>query len=219
MTTIAILGGTGYAGSHIAAEALSRGFHVVSWSRSRPSEPIEGVTYNHGDLLDEDVLRSVVDGADVVIGALSPRGDLDGSLRFLYSQVADLAQKAGVRLGIVGGAGSLRVEEGGDVPLLRSRTSLKNSVPRPANLPQSSKICARAAMIFSGSLFLPRVISVPTIPEPIPDISASVVMFCSLTRTGFPISLEWTLHRPLSMRSKRPLTRDSVSLSPTKSEI
>ena len=42
MTTIAILGGTGYAGSHIAAEALSRGFHVVSWSRSRPSEPIEG---------------------------------------------------------------------------------------------------------------------------------------------------------------------------------
>ena len=44
MTTIAILGGTGYAGSHIAAEALSRGFHVVSWSRSRPSEPIEGVT-------------------------------------------------------------------------------------------------------------------------------------------------------------------------------
>ena len=85
MTTIAILGGTGYAGSHIAAEALSRGFHVVSWSRSRPSEPIGGVTYNHGDLLDEDVLRSVVDGADVVIGALSPRGALDGSLRFLYS--------------------------------------------------------------------------------------------------------------------------------------
>jgi len=113
MTTIAILGGTGYAGSHIAAEALSRGFHVVSWSRSRPSEPIEGVTYNHGDLLDEEVLRSVVDGADVVVGALSPRGALDGSLRFLYSQVADLAQKAGVRLGIVGGAGSLRVEEGG----------------------------------------------------------------------------------------------------------
>ena len=113
MTTVAILGGTGYAGSHIAAEALSRGFHVVSWSRSRPSEPIEGVTYNHGDLLDEDVLRSVVDGADVVVGALSPRGALDGSLRFLYSQVADLAQKAGVRLGIVGGAGSLRVEEGG----------------------------------------------------------------------------------------------------------
>ena len=74
------------------------------------------MTYNHGDLLDEDVLRSVVDGADVVIGALSPRGDLDVSLRLLYSQVADLAQKAGVRLGIVGGAGSLRVEEGGTYP-------------------------------------------------------------------------------------------------------
>ena len=219
MTTIAILGGTGYAGSHIAAEALSRGFHVVSWSRSRPSEPIEGVTYNHGDLLDEDVLRSVVDGADVVIGALSPRGALDGSLRFLYSQVADLAQKAGVRLGIVGGAGSLRVEEGGDVPLLRSRTSLRNSVPRPANLPQSSKICARAVTIFSGSLFLPLVISGHTIPEPIPGISALVVMSCSLTRMGFPIFLEQTLPRLLSTRLKRPLTRDSVSPSPTKTAI
>ena len=40
----------------------------------------------------------------------------------------------------------------------------------------------------SWTEFLPRVISVHTIPEPIPGISASVVMFCSLTRTGFPIS-------------------------------
>ena len=32
----------------------------------------------------------------------------------------------------------------------------------------------------SWTEFLPRVISVHTIPEPIPGISASVVMFCSL---------------------------------------
>lgn len=39
----------------------------------RSSELIEGVTYNHGDLLNEEVLRRVVDGADVVFGAFPPR--------------------------------------------------------------------------------------------------------------------------------------------------
>ena len=218
MTTVAILGGTGYAGSHIAAEALSRGFHVVSWSRSRPSEPIEGVTYNHGDLLDEDVLRSVVDGADVVVGALSPRGALDGSLRFLYSQVADLAQKAGVRLGIVGGAGSLRVEEGG-----RTLASLPDFPEEFRS--EAGQLAAVLEDLRSRRDDLQWFFVSPAgnfgsyNPGTHTGHSASVVMFCSLMRTGFPIFLEQTLPRLLSTRLKRPLTRDSVSPSPTKTAI
>jgi putative NADH-flavin reductase len=37
---ISILGGTGYAGAHIAAEAVARGHAVTSFSRSRPDKPV-----------------------------------------------------------------------------------------------------------------------------------------------------------------------------------
>lgn len=113
MTQVVVLGGTGYAGSHIVAEAVKRGFSVTSWSRNLPEEKIDGVTYKTGDLLDSSILEGAVSGANVVVGALSPRGALDGKLREVYAAVAAAAQAAGVRFGVVGGAGSLRVSEGG----------------------------------------------------------------------------------------------------------
>lgn len=105
--------GTGYAGAHIAREAVVRGLEVTSWSRSLPESQVDGVAYRTGDLLDAKVLADAVSDADVVVGALSPRGALDGELRSLYATVAKLAEEAGVRLGVVGGAGSLLVSEGG----------------------------------------------------------------------------------------------------------
>ena len=113
MTRVVVLGGTGYAGAHIAREAVARGLEVTSWSRSLPESQVDGVTYRTGDLLDAKVLAEAVSGADVVVGALSPRGALDGELRSLYATVAKLAEEAGVRLGVIGGAGSLFVSEGG----------------------------------------------------------------------------------------------------------
>jgi putative NADH-flavin reductase len=40
MTRIAVIGGTGYAGRHIVAEAVRRGHTVVSVARSVPSERV-----------------------------------------------------------------------------------------------------------------------------------------------------------------------------------
>ena len=115
MTTISVLGGTGFAGSHIVAEAARRGFAVTSWSRKPPEadRQVPGVTYRTGDVLDPAVLTAAVQGADVVLGALSPRGPLDGRLRDVYAALADAASATGARLGVVGGAGSLLVAEGG----------------------------------------------------------------------------------------------------------
>ena len=83
MSHVVIVGGTGYAGSHIAAEAVGRGHQVTSYSRSEPTDPIDGVDYRIGSLSDPDILSAVAHGA---------------------------------RLGIVGGAASSLVHEGG--PLL-----------------------------------------------------------------------------------------------------
>jgi uncharacterized protein YbjT (DUF2867 family) len=44
MARIAVIGGTGYAGSHIVAEGVRRGHDVVSVSRRIPAERIPGAT-------------------------------------------------------------------------------------------------------------------------------------------------------------------------------
>jgi uncharacterized protein len=110
MSRIVVIGGTGYAGSAIVAEAASRGHEVVSFSRSLPAEPVPGVTYVQGDATDEAALSAVVSGADVVVGALAPRGPLAGSFRDAYRTLARLT--GGARLFIVGGFSSLRPAPG-----------------------------------------------------------------------------------------------------------
>jgi putative NADH-flavin reductase len=113
MARITVLGGTGYAGSNIAREAAARGHQVTSYSRNAPAEPIEGVTHVAADVSHPDTHDRIVADTDVVVVALSPRGELEHTLRDVAAAVAAKAQQAGVRLGVVGGAGSLFVSEGG----------------------------------------------------------------------------------------------------------
>ncbi|MEV6710304.1 NAD(P)-dependent oxidoreductase [Micromonospora wenchangensis] len=108
MSRIVVIGGTGYAGSAIVAEAAARGHQVTAFSRSLPAEPVPDVTYVQGDATDEAALSSVVSGADIVVGALSARGRLAGSFREVYRRVARLADGGGLPLYVVGGFSSLR---------------------------------------------------------------------------------------------------------------
>jgi len=114
MSRITVLGGTGYAGSAIVAEAAARGHEVTSLSRSLPSEPIAGVHYVQGDVADVEVLAPVIEGADVVVSALAPRGPLAAPFREISRAIARLAAAAGARLYIVGGFSSLRPAPGAD---------------------------------------------------------------------------------------------------------
>jgi len=112
MSRITVIGGTGYAGSAIVAEAAARGHEVTSLSRSLPAEPVPGVNYVQGDAADEAALSSVVAGADVVVGALAPRGPIAGNFRQVYGTIGRLADAAGIPLYIVGGFSSLRPAPG-----------------------------------------------------------------------------------------------------------
>ncbi|MGO2361075.1 MAG: NAD(P)-dependent oxidoreductase, partial [Brachybacterium tyrofermentans] len=53
-------------------------------------------------------------GADVVVDALAPRGQQAGTWRAAHGTIARVADAAGVRLVIVGGASSLRPARGAD---------------------------------------------------------------------------------------------------------
>lgn len=113
MAKIKVIGGTGYAGSNIVREAVKRGHEVTSLSRRLPESPVDGATYITGSVLDTNFLTQNIGEADVVIEALSPRGELVGKLEDVVADLLPLVAAAGARLGIIGGAGSLQVAPGG----------------------------------------------------------------------------------------------------------
>jgi putative NADH-flavin reductase len=113
MTRITVLGGTGYAGAAIAAEAARRGHEVTALSRTAPADPAPGVDYVTGTVLDAAVLDAVLADRDVVISALSPRGDMADEQVGVVRELARRLDGTATRLGNIGGASSLLVEEGG----------------------------------------------------------------------------------------------------------
>ena len=120
MATIVVFGGTGYTGGNVVREASARGHQVVSVSRSEPKDPMEGVRYETGAV--EQIAGRVVPGADAVVAALSPRGDMSGRLVEVYRDLAQQTAEAGARYIQVGGFSSLRPAPGaprfveGDIP-------------------------------------------------------------------------------------------------------
>ncbi|MBD7956350.1 NAD(P)H-binding protein [Microbacterium sp. Sa4CUA7] len=112
MTRIAVIGGTGYAGSNIVAEAVDRGHTVVSVARSIPAERIEGATYIEGTVLDVPSLVTQLEGVEVVVVAISPRGDMEGKMREAVAQLVAALPET-VRVGVIGGAGGSLVAPGG----------------------------------------------------------------------------------------------------------
>jgi putative NADH-flavin reductase len=110
---IKVLGGTGYGGSAVVREAVRRKHTVTSYSRRPPDEPVEGVEYVTGSLVEPALLAQTVQDADVVFETISPRGDMEGRLEPLVDQLIRLADQAGVRLGVLGGVSSTLVAEGG----------------------------------------------------------------------------------------------------------
>ncbi len=96
-----VLGATGFSGSRIAGELRARGHEVTGVSRSGG----EGVLA--GDASDRDFVARVASGADLIAFALRAEGD---ELVRAFDAVAEAAP--GARIGVVGGAGSLRTASG-----------------------------------------------------------------------------------------------------------
>src|SRR5215472_1574045 len=88
MTTIAIFGGTGYAGGAIAGEAVRRGHAVISVTRSgapaeAPGEDTRsgapGVDYRQGNVHDATLADQVAAEADVIVVSIRYAPDSGGA--------------------------------------------------------------------------------------------------------------------------------------------
>ncbi len=118
MKHIVIIGASGFIGSVLLKEALSRGHQVKAIVRNP-----EKIAFQHnalqvvkGDVTDENRTAGFVCGADIVISAYNPgwmNPNIHDDTLKGYSAIINGVKKAGVkRLLIVGGAGSLLVAPG-----------------------------------------------------------------------------------------------------------
>ncbi|KQO95705.1 NAD(P)-dependent oxidoreductase [Leifsonia sp. Leaf264] len=112
MTRIGVIGGTGYTGSNIVHEAASRGHTVVSVARRPSDHRAPGAIYLEGSILDAPDLVESIEGVEVVVFAVAPRGDMAGNVR---SAIAEIVRElpGHVRIGVIGGTGGSLVEPGG----------------------------------------------------------------------------------------------------------
>jgi uncharacterized protein len=114
MATIAIFGGTGYAGGAIRAEALRRGHTVISVSRKEADVAgTAGLIARAGSLYDPALVDHMAVEADVIVVAIRASEQEGVRLADAIPVLAKTAAEHGTRLGVVGGAGSLHVTEHG----------------------------------------------------------------------------------------------------------
>lgn len=113
MARIVIFGGTGYSGGNIAAEALTRGHEVLSYSRNAPTEPLDGVEYRIGSMADPAIVEQAAQDGDQLVVALKAQ-DVDGQpMVARVPALVEAARRHGTRLSFVGGAGSSLVAPSG----------------------------------------------------------------------------------------------------------
>lgn len=115
---VVLIGASGFVGSAILKEALDRGHKVTAVVRFP-----EKVTMKHAnlivkqhDIMDEQIVRLFSGGMDAVISAYNPGwGDpniAEDTKKGYASIIKGVKDAKGPRLLIVGGAGSLYIEEG-----------------------------------------------------------------------------------------------------------
>lgn len=112
---IAIIGATGFVGENIVKEAVSRGLDVTAMARNIDKLNIDNVKKISVDVYDKEALAETLKGFDVVLSAFNSgwtNPNIYDDFMKGSRNIQDAVKIAGVkRLIVVGGAGSLYVDE------------------------------------------------------------------------------------------------------------
>ncbi len=115
---IALIGASGFVGSHLLTEALNRGHKVTAIVRdaSKITAKHPNLTIKTGDVRDENTVADLVKGHDAVLSAYNAgwtNPDLYNEFLAGSQAIQNGVRKAGVkRYLVIGGAGSLEVAPG-----------------------------------------------------------------------------------------------------------
>lgn len=112
---IAIIGATGFVGENLVKEAVSRGLDVTAMARNIDKLNIDNVKKISVDVYDKEALAETLKGFDVVLSAFNSgwtNPNIYDDFIKGSRNIQDAVKIAGVkRLIVVGGAGSLYVDE------------------------------------------------------------------------------------------------------------
>ena len=127
MANVLLIGATGFVGSAVLNELISRGHKVTAVARNvEKVEKSELVDVVKEDVANVDAIAKLAEGKDAIISAYNPgwtNPDIATLISENYPKILSAAKKSGVeRLLIVGGAGTLfcapglRVVDSGAIP-------------------------------------------------------------------------------------------------------
>ena len=127
MANVLLIGATGFVGSAVLNELVSRGHKVTAVARNvEKVEKSELVDVVKEDVANVDAIAKLAEGKDAIISAYNPgwtNPDIATLISENYPKILSTAKKSGVeRLLIVGGAGTLfcapglRVVDSGAIP-------------------------------------------------------------------------------------------------------
>lgn len=127
MANVLLIGATGFVGSAVLNELVSRGHKVTAVARNvEKVEKSELVDVVKEDVTNVDAIAKLAEGKDAIISAYNPgwtNPDIATLISENYPKILSAAKKSGVeRLLIVGGAGTLfcapglRVVDSGAIP-------------------------------------------------------------------------------------------------------
>lgn len=137
MARLVMFGATGYAGSRLLEEAVSRSHRVTAVSRHTNPGSRRGdcVRWVSGSLYDRDLVEQLSAEADVLISAINSGPDENGhTLLDAVPIMIDVAEHSAVRIAVVGGAGSLLLNKGGDPVITRLESIAPPDKLRDINL-------------------------------------------------------------------------------------
>ena len=117
MANVVLIGATGFVGSAVLNELLSRGHKVTAVVRNSAKLPqSDNLTAMEEEVASVDAIANIAKGKDAVISAYNPgwsNPDIKRLIEVNYPQIVEAVKKGGVgRLLIVGGAGTLFVKPG-----------------------------------------------------------------------------------------------------------
>jgi putative NADH-flavin reductase len=117
MANVVLIGATGFVGSAVLNELLSRGHKVTAVVRHAAKLPkYDNLTAVEEDVANVDAIADIAKGKDAVISAYNPgwtNPDIKHLIEENYPKIVEAVKKSGVgRLLIVGGAGTLFVKPG-----------------------------------------------------------------------------------------------------------
>lgn len=117
MANVVLIGATGFVGSAVLNELLSRGHKVTAVVRNASKLPKnDNLTAVEEDVANVDAIANIAKGKDAVISAYNPgwtNPDIKRLIEENYPKIVEAVKKSSVgRLLIVGGAGTLFVKPG-----------------------------------------------------------------------------------------------------------